>query len=90
MPLIVLPILQLFHKTFSEFTVSGQTHSRALFFYNIIRFPFELIHPAPRFSRTPGAIQGPPPLAGEHSAEALADWGFSAEEIASLQDAQAI
>ena len=45
---------------------------------------------APRFSRTPGAIQGPPPKAGEHSEEALAAWGLSSNEIASLRDAEAI
>ena len=45
---------------------------------------------APRFSRTPGAIQGPPPSAGQHSEEALADWGFSAEAIGRLRDAEAI
>jgi alpha-methylacyl-CoA racemase len=32
--------------------------------------------PAPRFSRTPGAISGSPPAPGEHTDEALADWGF--------------
>jgi alpha-methylacyl-CoA racemase len=31
--------------------------------------------PAPRFSRTPGAIQRPPPPPGEHTREALAEWG---------------
>ena len=31
--------------------------------------------PAPRFSRTPGAIQGPPPTPGEGGAQALRDWG---------------
>src|SRR5690606_18836113 len=31
--------------------------------------------PAPRFSRTPGAVQGPPPALGAHTLEALADWG---------------
>ncbi|HYE43928.1 MAG TPA: CaiB/BaiF CoA-transferase family protein [Caulobacteraceae bacterium] len=31
--------------------------------------------PAPRFSRTPGAIQGPPPAAGEGGAELLGTWG---------------
>ncbi|SFP72316.1 CaiB/BaiF CoA transferase family protein [Amycolatopsis rubida] len=41
--------------------------------------------PAPRFSRTPGAIQRPPAAPGEHAAEALADWGFSAEESAALR-----
>ena len=33
--------------------------------------------PTPRFSATPGAIQGPPPAAGAHNLEALSDWGFS-------------
>jgi alpha-methylacyl-CoA racemase len=40
--------------------------------------------PAPRFSVTPGAIQGPPPTVGAHNVEALTDWGFSAAEIAAL------
>jgi alpha-methylacyl-CoA racemase len=46
--------------------------------------------PAPRFSRTPGRIQRPPALPGEHSGEVLRDWGFSAEEIAKLREADAI
>ncbi|MCG3751926.1 MULTISPECIES: CaiB/BaiF CoA-transferase family protein [unclassified Amycolatopsis] len=40
--------------------------------------------PAPRFSRTPGAIQRPPAGPGEHADEVLADWGFSAAEAAAL------
>jgi alpha-methylacyl-CoA racemase len=46
--------------------------------------------PAPRFSRTEASIQGPPPWPGEHTDEALADWGFGADEIAKLRDAGAI
>jgi alpha-methylacyl-CoA racemase len=34
--------------------------------------------PAPRFSATPGAIQGPPPAIGAHNVDALADWGVAA------------
>jgi alpha-methylacyl-CoA racemase len=45
--------------------------------------------PAPRFSRTPGAIAAPPPLRGEHGAEILAEFGFTAEEIAALAPAPA-
>jgi alpha-methylacyl-CoA racemase len=45
--------------------------------------------PAPRFSRTPGAIASPPPHAGQHTASALEDWGFSGEEIRKLRDAGA-
>ncbi|MDB5424408.1 MAG: putative acyl-CoA transferase/carnitine dehydratase [Phenylobacterium sp.] len=40
--------------------------------------------PAPRFSATPGAIQGPPPAVGAHDRDALADWGFTAAEIDAL------
>lgn len=40
--------------------------------------------PAPRFSATPGAIQGPPPGIGAHNREALSDWGFTEAEIAAL------
>ncbi len=46
--------------------------------------------PAPRFSRTPGAIQGPPACPGEHSEAILADWGFSGQEIAALRDSGAV
>jgi len=31
--------------------------------------------PQPRFSRTPARIDGPPPVPGEHTQAALADWG---------------
>ncbi|NIO08503.1 MAG: CoA transferase [Deltaproteobacteria bacterium] len=43
--------------------------------------------PAPRFSRTNPEIQGPPPEPGQHTAEALADWGFAEEEIKKLRKA---
>lgn len=46
--------------------------------------------PAPRFSRTPGAIAGPPAAPGAHTDEALAAWGVSADEIAKLRSAGAI
>lgn len=41
--------------------------------------------PAPRFSRTPGRVQGPPPSRGEHTDAALAEWGVPADEIAALR-----
>jgi alpha-methylacyl-CoA racemase len=41
--------------------------------------------PAPRFDRTPAELRRPAPAAGEHSLEALAEWGVSEEEIAALQ-----
>jgi len=40
--------------------------------------------PAPRFARTPAAATRPPPERGSGGAEALAEWGFDAEEIARL------
>ena len=46
--------------------------------------------PAPRFSRTPGAIARPAAHAGQHTDEALADWGFAADEITKLRDAGAV
>lgn len=36
--------------------------------------------PAPRFSRSRPAVQGPPPSPGEHTRAVLADWGFSEAE----------
>jgi alpha-methylacyl-CoA racemase len=39
---------------------------------------------APRFSRTPPAPPGPPTAAGQHTEEALLDWGFSAQAVDSL------
>jgi len=45
---------------------------------------------APKFSRTPGEIAGPPALPGQHTLEALRDWGFSAAELAQLASAGAI
>jgi len=46
--------------------------------------------PAPRFSRTPCAPPGPAPVPGQHTDAALADWGFTAEELAGLREAGAI
>jgi alpha-methylacyl-CoA racemase len=46
--------------------------------------------PAPRFSRTPGAIQRPPAKPGEHTDEALRDWGFSASELDALRESRVI
>jgi alpha-methylacyl-CoA racemase len=46
--------------------------------------------PAPRFSATPGAIQGPPPKIGAHNDEALGQWGFSAAEVDALRASGAI
>jgi len=46
--------------------------------------------PTPRFSRSAAEISGPPPHAGQHTDEALADWGFGGDELAKLHEAGAI
>lgn len=46
--------------------------------------------PAPRFLRTPSAIQRPPARPGEHTEQALREWGFSAAEVERLRTAGAI
>lgn len=46
--------------------------------------------PAPRFSRTPSAIQSAAALAGEHSEQILSDWGFDAAQIVELKTVAAI
>lgn len=46
--------------------------------------------PAPRFSRTPGAIQGPPVAVGQHTDEILQSLGFDAAAIARLRSDGAV
>jgi alpha-methylacyl-CoA racemase len=46
--------------------------------------------PAPRFSRTKPEVSRPPARPGQHTDDALRDWGFSTEEIASLHAKHAV
>jgi len=46
--------------------------------------------PAPKFSRTPSEIVREPPTNGQHTDEALTDWGFDAAELAHLHERNAI
>jgi len=46
--------------------------------------------PAPRFSKTPGAVQRPPSHAGQHTDEVLTEWGLEADKVAKLREAGAI
>ncbi|HEU5150960.1 MAG TPA: CaiB/BaiF CoA-transferase family protein [Iamia sp.] len=46
--------------------------------------------PAPRFSRTPGSIERPPPHAGQHSDELLAEIGYDEARIAALKESGAV
>lgn len=41
--------------------------------------------PAPRFSRTPSQISRPPSKTGADADEALADWGFTTDQVAALR-----
>jgi alpha-methylacyl-CoA racemase len=46
--------------------------------------------PAPRFSRTPGAVRGAPRRAGADTVEVLSRWGFPAGELDELLGAGAV
>ena len=46
--------------------------------------------PAPRFSRTEATIQRPPAQAGQHTDEALKEWGLSDADLEDLRSAEAI
>ncbi len=46
--------------------------------------------PAPRFSRTDSSIQRPPPHAGQHTDEVLADCGFDEHEVAEMRESGAV
>jgi len=64
--------------------------------HNVARQTFTTIEgveqpaPAPRFSRTPGAIANPPRPAGADTTAAFSDWGLSAGEIDALRAAGVI
>jgi alpha-methylacyl-CoA racemase len=64
--------------------------------HNVARGTFAERHgitqpaPAPRFSRTEPQLDLPPPHAGQHTDEVLADWGFDQAELASLRQSGAI
>src|SRR6478735_1256567 len=46
--------------------------------------------PAPRFSRTAGEVQRPAPWPGQHTDEALADWGIAPADVAKLRENGAV
>jgi len=46
--------------------------------------------PAPRFSRTPASVPGSPVVAGQHTVDALVEWGVEPAEVQSLLGAGAI
>jgi alpha-methylacyl-CoA racemase len=46
--------------------------------------------PAPRFSRTAGAVNGAPSIAGAHSVDVLKSWGIEAERASALLKSGAV
>ena len=46
--------------------------------------------PAPRFSRTEPEVERSAPWPGQHTDEALRDWGVGDSEVAKLREAGAI
>lgn len=46
--------------------------------------------PAPRFSHTPGQIQGPASYPGDHTSEVLAELGVSSDQVDRLREAGAV
>ena len=46
--------------------------------------------PAPRFSKTPGAVSSPPPHPGQHTEEILASLGLTTDEISLLREQKII
>jgi alpha-methylacyl-CoA racemase len=68
--------------SFSE--ARGHAHNRArASFVEVAGVPQPA--PAPRFSRTPGAVRGAPPERGAGGLAALRDWGFSGDEVDRLR-----
>jgi formyl-CoA transferase len=51
---------------------------------------FQLVGQPVKLSRTPSRIAAPPPEQGEHTDEVLQEFGFSADEIAALRQANAV
>ena len=64
--------------------------------HNVERGTFTIVdgivqpNTAPRFSRTPGRIQGPPARPGAHTDEILADFGFDVSDIERLHTVGAV
>jgi alpha-methylacyl-CoA racemase len=70
----VAPVLSMIEATQDPHLVARQTYQA----------PAGIVQPAPapRFSRTPPTLTAPPPLPGEHTRMAMAEWGI--QDISSL------
>ncbi len=73
--------------TMSEATTNAHIRARNTI---IERGGVEQPAPAPRFSRTAPEIRRDAPWPGQHTDDALADWGFGNDEIAKLRETSAI
>jgi alpha-methylacyl-CoA racemase len=73
----VEPVLSMREAASDEHLAARQTY--------VVRDGIVQPAPAPRFSRTPGELSGPASVPGQHTTEALTDWGLpdAAELIAS-------
>ena len=73
----VQPVLSMREAASDEHLAARQTY--------VVRDGVVQPAPAPRFSRTPGELSGPASVPGQHTTEALTDWGLpdAAELIAS-------
>jgi alpha-methylacyl-CoA racemase len=75
---------------FAPVLAMSEVHEHA---HNVARGTFiecagvRQVRPVPRFSRTdPTRVQRPPARVGEHTEQALRDWGFSQQELAELNE----
>ena len=65
----VEPVLTMHEAAVDEHLTARQTY--------VVRDGMTQPSPAPRFSRTPGQLSEPPPVPGQHTTEALAEWGLA-------------
>ena len=77
------------HTSFARMTeVAEQPHLKAVGMFPLVDHPTEgkvrIARPSTRFSATPANIRSLPPGLGEHTAEVLAELGFSDEEIRAM------
>lgn len=77
----VSPVLDM-----EEAARSSMAQARGMFCRDGVTEP----RPAPRFSRTAGAVRHPPVVPAQDTRGALADWGFGADEIDGLAAAGVI
>jgi crotonobetainyl-CoA:carnitine CoA-transferase CaiB-like acyl-CoA transferase len=82
------------HTSFTRMAdVTEQPHLKAVEMFPVLDHPTQgqvrVARPPTRFASTPAEIRLPVPLLGEHTAEVLAEVGYSGAEIAALVDAKA-